>query len=248
MTYDLPSTAPHHALLDNLSQQSSLLTALFTHLSQPLSSNPSPLAIPPIPSFPSTSSPSDPLNTIYAALAERERDLAGIVSRTYEHQAAYASLMRKRDEVSGLERRVRGLVKALERDRKELEGMVQSGEEIRESIAKSEKDPLPVKPLLAHAQALATHSSAPVSSLLTPLDRANALPWPTEAAMRQGLLFALQGSMSGVGDVGKIGDETKEVPAETRETQREVIHEDTGRRFDPNAVFELDLNSDSEED
>lgn len=24
--------------------------------------------------------------------------------------------------------------------------------------------------------------------------------------MRQGLLFALQGSMSGVGDVGKIGD------------------------------------------
>jgi hypothetical protein len=67
-------------------------------------------------------------------------------------------------------------------------------------------DPLPVKPLLAHAQALATHSSAPVSSLLTPLDRANALPWPTEAAMRQGLLFALQGSMSGVGDVGKIGD------------------------------------------
>jgi hypothetical protein len=139
MTYDLPSTAPHHALLDNLSQQSSLLTALFTHLSQPLSSNPSPLAIPSIPSFPSTSSPSDPLNTIYAALAERERDLASIVSRTYEHQAAYASLMRKRDEVARLERRVRGLVKALERDRKELAGMVQSGEEVRESIAKSEK-------------------------------------------------------------------------------------------------------------
>lgn len=42
--------------------------------------------------------------------------------------------------------------------------------------------------------------------------------------------------------------EAKEVPAETRETQREVVHEDTGRRFDPNAVFELDLNSDSEED
>jgi mediator of RNA polymerase II transcription subunit 4 len=42
--------------------------------------------------------------------------------------------------------------------------------------------------------------------------------------------------------------ETKGVPAETRETQREVVHEDTGRRFDPNAVFELDLNSDSEEE
>jgi hypothetical protein len=47
--------------------------------------------------------------------------------------------MRKRDEVARLERRVRGLVKALERDRKELAGMVQSGEEVRESIAKSEK-------------------------------------------------------------------------------------------------------------
>lgn len=45
-----------------------------------------------------------------------------------------------------------------------------------------------------------------MSSLLAPVDKAAATPWPNEAAMRQGLLFQLEGSMSGVGDVGVVGD------------------------------------------
>jgi transcriptional regulator of NAD metabolism len=82
--------------------------------------------------------------------------------------------------------------------------------------------------------------------------------------------------MSGVGDTGVIGDgkfidypalisiekrekkkwegeelrrvETKNVPEEVPEMRREVLHEETGRRFDPNAVYDLDLNTDSEEE
>lgn len=67
-------------------------------------------------------------------------------------------------------------------------------------------DPVSVDQLIAHAHALAKTTSAPVSSLLAPVDKAAATPWPNEAAMRQGLLFQLEGSMSGVGDVGVVGD------------------------------------------
>jgi mediator of RNA polymerase II transcription subunit 4 len=67
-------------------------------------------------------------------------------------------------------------------------------------------DPIHVPKLLAHAHALAKHSSAPISSLLTPIDRQQYQPWPTENAMRQGLLFQMEGSMSGVGQTGQVGD------------------------------------------
>lgn len=67
-------------------------------------------------------------------------------------------------------------------------------------------DPVSVDQLIAHAHALAKTTSAPVSSLLAPVDKAAATPWPNEAAMRQGLLFQLEGSMSGIGDVGVVGD------------------------------------------
>lgn len=43
------------------------------------------------------------------------------------------------------------------------------------------------------------------------MDKAQATPWPNEMNMRQGLLFQLEGSMSGVGDVGVIG-EGEEIP------------------------------------
>jgi mediator of RNA polymerase II transcription subunit 4 len=67
-------------------------------------------------------------------------------------------------------------------------------------------DPIDIASLLSHAHGLARHSSAPVSSLLTPIDKAQYQPWPTEGAMRQGLLFQMEGSMSGIGQTGQIGD------------------------------------------
>jgi hypothetical protein len=67
-------------------------------------------------------------------------------------------------------------------------------------------EPLSSSTVLAMAQNLSLHSSAPLSALLPPQDKAQYMPWPTEAAMRAGILFMMGGSMSGVGDLGKIGD------------------------------------------
>lgn len=39
------------------------------------------------------------------------------------------------------------------------------------------------------------------------------MPWPTEATMRAGILFRTNGSMSGVGDLGRIGDGKSIEPA-----------------------------------
>lgn len=78
--------------------------------------------------------------------------------------------------------------------------------ELASNFLKLTPDPVSVDQLIAHAHALARTTSAPVSSLLAPVDKAAATPWPNEAAMRQGLLFQLEGSMSGVGDVGVVGD------------------------------------------
>ena len=58
--------------------------------------------------------------------------------------------------------------------------------------------------LLAHAQNLGNRSSAPVSSLLTEVDRAGHLPWPDELAMRRGVLWSMQGDVQ-PGQTGTIG-------------------------------------------
>lgn len=69
-------------------------------------------------------------------------------------------------------------------------------------------DPISSSTLLSTAQNLSSHSSAPISVLMAPQDKAQYMPWPTEGAMRSGILFMMGGSMSGVGDIGKIGDGT----------------------------------------
>jgi hypothetical protein len=43
---------------------------------------------------------------------------------------------------------------------------------------------------------------------MAPQDKSQYMPWPTEGAMRSGILFMMGGSMSGVGDIGKLGDGT----------------------------------------
>lgn len=81
----------------------------------------------------------------------------------------------------------------------------------------------------------------------------NTAPWPNEANMRTGLLFQLGGSMSGIGDIGVVGEggwlwESLTPETEQRAPQYEVVHEEPGRRYDPAAVFSLDLNSDESDD
>lgn len=67
---------------------------------------------------------------------------------------------------------------------------------------------------------MAPHSSAPVKAARPPPVRQPGSgdpvpmaggapvppPYPTESTMRMGLLFAMQGSMSGMGETGKVGE------------------------------------------
>jgi hypothetical protein len=71
-------------------------------------------------------------------------------------------------------------------------------------------------------------------------------PWPTENAMRQGILFIEGGSLPGLGEIeeqvpGQVG------PAPPADEMEDIVEERRERRTVP-AVFNLDLNSDSEDD
>ncbi|WVR09046.1 hypothetical protein IAU60_006106 [Kwoniella sp. DSM 27419] len=265
------SLPPRTSLLQNLSTQSILLTQLFSLVAAPSQGTPAPQT-------------TGAIEQIYAALQLSTLDLSSLVKEAHEHQAEWKRLQEQKAEVEMLEKRVRGLVQSLEHGRKELEGMVDKGRQVRSDIDRSERNPIPVRKLLTQASALARHSSAPVSSLLAPVDKAQYQPWPTEMAMRQGLLFQLEGSMGGMGERGVMGDTnngmsagrvtayvplrgtaparythadsaglgTGESAASVQEQSPQPViihHEEPGRRFDPNAVFDLALNSDeSDED
>ena len=211
MTADLSASVnplpPRTRLLLNLSTQSQLLDQFFTTLSNPTPANASSLP------------------NLYTLLQETTDDLLALRKDVVAHQEVWARIEKKKKEVVDLEKRSRGLMRALKVESEELGVMVKEGREIMKSVDKVQKsmslksnieaqsemliaDPIHVPKLLAHAHALAKHSSAPISSLLTPIDRQQYQPWPTENAMRQGLLFQMEGSMSGVGQTGQVGDGT----------------------------------------
>ncbi|WVW79371.1 hypothetical protein I302_101339 [Kwoniella bestiolae CBS 10118] len=227
------SLPPRQSLLQNLTTQSLLLTQLFTLLSYSSSNTPQTQGI----------------EQIYTALQLSTLDLSNLLRETYTHQEEYQKLLDKKQNLEKLEGRVRGIIRVLEADRVELEGMVERGRKVREGIEQSEKNPINIPTLLSHSQNLSRFSSAPISTLMSDIDKNQYQPWPTEMAMRMGLLFQMSGNegMGGMGRTGEVGDETK--PTEIAEQpQPTIIHEEPSRRYDPNAVFTLDLNSDDSDD
>ncbi|WRT69082.1 uncharacterized protein IL334_006065 [Kwoniella shivajii] len=227
------STPPRQALLQNLTTQSLLLTQLFSLLSSQSSTNQQP----------------NGAEQIYAAIQLSTLDLSNLVRETYAHQDEWRELQSKKRQVELLEGRVRSLMKTLESGRIELEGLVEDGQVIKKSIEQSEKNPVHAATLLSHAHSLARHSSAPISSLMADVDKAQYQPWPTEMSMRMGLLFQMSGEgMGGMGQKGTVGEETKATAETVEQPQPTIIHEEPSRRYDPNAVFTLDLNSDDSDD
>ncbi|WVF65530.1 hypothetical protein IAT40_000258 [Kwoniella sp. CBS 6097] len=252
------SQAPRQSLLQNLSTQSILITQLFSLLSSP---PPSSTTGPSTQSnFGTSPNPSaQAIEQIYAAIQLSTLDLSSLVKETYEHQAEWQRFLAKKKEVENLEKRVRGVMRRLEGSRGELEGMVEAGRAVRNDIEKSER-----------AQSISKHTSAPIpptssadsgaAAIPTVIDKSLYAPWPSEMNMRQGLLFQLEGSMGGMGERGVVGDE---LASTTNQAQGElgqqpeahqasapthVHHEEPSRRYDPNAVFDLALNSDSDDD
>ena len=129
MTQPLPEAGPspsglppRNRLLTNLSTQSSLLTQLFTQISQRQQS--------------AQPSLSNPTASTYTSLESSVDELGAIVKDLKAHQAAWARLEERRKEVKILEMEVRRVIGELESGRRELEGMVKQGMEVRETIEK----------------------------------------------------------------------------------------------------------------
>jgi hypothetical protein len=125
MTADLNPTAnplpPRTRLLLNLSAQSQLLDQVFTTLSSPTSTNTSQLP------------------NLHQLLQETTNDLLSLRKDVAAHQEVWARIEKKKKGVVDLERRSRGLMRALKVESEELAVMVKEGREIMESVDKVAK-------------------------------------------------------------------------------------------------------------
>jgi hypothetical protein len=113
------STPLRTTLLTNLTSQTQTLQYLFHELSLP---TPNPQRI----------------TSLYSSLQASTTDLEGLVKEVWRHQRRWRELERKKEEVLGLERRVRALIMGLEEGRRELERMVEEGKEVRKGIERVE--------------------------------------------------------------------------------------------------------------
>jgi hypothetical protein len=125
MTADLSPSAnplpPRTRLLLNLSTQSQLLDQFFSTLTNPTPTNASSLP------------------NLYTLLQETTDDLLALRKDVVAHQEVWARIERKKKEVVDLEKRSRGLMRALRVESEELGVMVKEGREIMESVDKVQK-------------------------------------------------------------------------------------------------------------
>ena len=125
--------------------------------------------------------------------------------------------------------------------------------------------PIPVKTLLAHAHNLANYTSAPPAPAEGPSAphlRKYTTPWPAETAMREGILYMEGGTMAPVGDAvpqeyGEVVHEQAALAAHAQYQDHgaggEIEHDDwveaaPTRSGGDGQVFDLDLNSDSDDE
>jgi len=104
--------------------------------------------------------------------------------------------------------------------------------------------------IFAHARALAKTTSASTSTTL-PAHLKTSQPFPGETAMRQGILFMENGVMGGLGDVevmpAGVLDTVDDMEGMDGGAMEEIEYLEEERRGGA-GVFDLDLNSDSEDD
>jgi hypothetical protein len=113
MSEPLNDTPIRSQLLLSLATQGALLQELFSSI---------PSRVPVVPT----------------ALVQSSAALDALAAQAEEHQRRWAALASKKEEVEGLERRIRDIVRELEGNYQDLEAMVDEGKRLSESIDKSE--------------------------------------------------------------------------------------------------------------
>ncbi|KAH8116261.1 vitamin-D-receptor interacting mediator subunit 4-domain-containing protein [Phellopilus nigrolimitatus] len=175
--------------------------------------------------------------------------LAAALQQARVHQLNQRRIEALSADVLGLEKRLREVWTELERGRKELEEVIQEGEERVEAIKKAKDAALPYPELLTYAQSLSAFSSAPpnMPDMSAPGQLPPPLffpPFPNEEKMRRGRLnfeapLGLLGESHPVGRPPTLSPEKPELNAPL------PMHGAFPYRLDslPNQeVFDLDLD------
>lgn len=154
MAFDLPSASasimpldnvpPRTTILANLSTQSQLINQIFNSLASPSSAQ----------QQPHQQQQETPLPLLYQLLDQTSAELLRLRKEVRAHQAVWARVERKKREVIMLEKRTRGIMRTLEKERSELETMVREGKEVMESVDKVERG---MSPPLCSSVASAVH-------------------------------------------------------------------------------------------
>jgi len=176
-------------LLQPLADLQSLSQTLFLSLSPPQSKPPPP---PPISAFLSC-----------------DTTLAGAIQLARVHQDRQRKIENLKDEVLELESRWKDICRELADSKRELEGMIEEGEERCGATEEAKKASIPYPELLAYAQSLSAFSSAPpnMPDLSLPGQPPPPLffpPFPNEEKMRRGRLNA-EAPLGLLGETHSVG-------------------------------------------
>ncbi|KAM0753962.1 hypothetical protein T439DRAFT_378069 [Meredithblackwellia eburnea MCA 4105] len=169
-----------------------------------------------------SSSTPQPTAATYAALAQVDAKLAGLLPLLAEHTRRQRRIDQLVAKLQQKERHWRSAANTLHSAVKQLEPIVQSGKLDRESMSKAKEANLTPDTILAYARLLAPFTSAPPSSLYPPEQKLGQMdpsgrglpvgaipPFPSEAVMRQGRLqFGSRSAEDGgaaLGETGEVG-------------------------------------------
>jgi len=136
--------------------------------------------------------------------------MASALQEARIHQSNQRRIDELKDEVLGLEARLRDIWYKLDQGKKELEEILEDGEERLAAIDRAKSAPIPYEDLLSYASIISGYTSAPPGLPDPSLGVFNP-PFPTQEMLRRGRLKA-EGSLGPLGETRSVGRARSEAP------------------------------------
>ncbi|KAJ7460663.1 vitamin-D-receptor interacting mediator subunit 4-domain-containing protein [Mycena latifolia] len=179
-----------------------------------------------------------------------DQALSSAVNLAHTHQIKQRKIEALKDEILELDRRWREICMELEAGKRELEEMIEEGEERMKSIEQAKKASIPYPELLAYAQSLSAFTSAPpnMPDLTLPGQPPPPLffpPFPNEEKMRRGRLNA-EAPLGLLGETHSVGRAPTVSPPKAPDASQHLAPGANPYRQDLRApqpqLFDLDLD------
>ncbi|KAJ7035599.1 vitamin-D-receptor interacting mediator subunit 4-domain-containing protein [Mycena alexandri] len=179
-----------------------------------------------------------------------DQALSAAVNLAHTHQIKQRKIETLKYEILELDRRWREICTELEAGKRELEEMIEEGEERIKSIEQAKKASIPYPELLAYAQSLSAFTSAPpnMPDLTLPGQPPPPLffpPFPNEEKMRRGRLNA-EAPLGLLGETHSIGRAPTVSPPRAPDASQHLAPGANPYRQDLRApqpqLFDLDLD------